>query len=71
MDISWRELENNSITSGPMEIITKFPGYITRDDNGKIDYDIHPDFWDVVSEWLEDDGFKPGDEIVVTISRTV
>ena len=54
-----------------MEIITKFPGYITRDDNGKIDYDIHPDFWDVVSESLEDAGFKPGEEIVVTISRTV
>lgn len=53
-----------------MEIITKFPGYITRDDDGKIDYDIHPDFWDVVSESLEDAGFKPGDEIVVTISRT-
>ena len=37
--------EGEKVTNyGPMELITKFPGYITRDDNGKIDYDIHPDF---------------------------
>jgi len=55
-----------------MTIITKFPGLIYQNEYGekKIDFDIHPDFWNTVSDSLEDAGFKPGDEIVITISKT-
>ena len=53
-----------------MTTIVKFPGVIYGKEDGSVDYDIHPDFWDIVSQGLSDAGFKPGDDIVITFSKT-
>lgn len=57
-----------------MEIMTKFPGVIYRDDyweDKPLSFDVQSDFWDSISASLKDAGFKPGDEIIITISKNV
>ena len=62
--------DKDAIEPAPMKTIVKVPGYIYAREDGDIDYEPNSEYWDLISRYLYDAGFRVGDDIVITISKT-